>query len=592
MTLNNRVIGKFKDVAGKCLLWISAVCSFCILILIGYNIGVYYEQLLNRGVRAAFYCVTFILLARVISGGLIASRRRLWPIGEIIVLLYFILIIILRNTGDYPLIAVFKADEWIYIGIFCVLVIELSKTSLSFDQFSFNPTLLFVVSFLVLILIGTSLLMLPGSVSNGRLDLVDALFMATSAVCVTGLSVVDIGTRLTGFGQNVILVLIQLGALGVMTFTGFFGYFFSGGFSFKNQLMFTEFLNEKKTAAVTGFLLKIIFMTLLVELAGAVIIYYNLNPDHFSSTGDQIYFSVFHSISAFCNAGFSTFSHGLFDESVRFNYSFQLVIAFLLIFGGLGFAVILNGYSFIKRWALNFYYKTFFGQIISYRAWVISFNSRLVFYTTLFLIAFGTLSHLLFEYNRSLAEHPTFWGKIVTSFFAGVTPRTAGFNTIDMGSLSQPAIMITLLLMWIGASPASTGGGIRTTTFAVALLNVLNIAKGNNRITVFHREISSDSVRRAFAIIFLSIIFLGISVILLSVTDGDKNLLAVLFECFSAYSTVGLSLGITPEISQPGRLVLIFSMFIGRVGSLTFLIALIRNFRVSSHRYPAEQVNF
>ena len=565
--------------------------SLFILALIGYDIDADVAVLLKGGVKVTFYFLTSVLFIKILGAYLTMTRRR-WQPAEMMLFLYLLLIGIFHNVYDRSLIPDLIVDEWVYLGIWGIFVIELSKKSLSFDQFDFNPTLLFVFSFLFLILLGTSLLMLPRSLVEGRLNLVDAVFMATSAVCVTGLSVVDVGSRFTGFGQGVILVLIQLGALGVMTFTGFFGYFFSGGFSFKNQLMFTEFLSEKKTAAVTGFLLRIILMTLLLELAGAVLIYYSLNPVNFSTGTDRIYFAVFHSISAFCNAGFSTLSYGLYDESVRFNYVFQMVIAFLIIFGGLGFAVILNGYDFVKRWTLNFYYKLLFRQSISHKAWVISFNSRLVFYTTLALIVVGTCSHLVFEYHNSLASHPSPAGKLVTSFFAGVTPRTAGFNTIDMSSLSQPAIMVTLLLMWIGASPASTGGGIRTTTFAVAILNVLSIAKGSSHITVFRREVSADSLRRSYAIIFLSIVFLGLSVILLSVTEGDAELLPILFECFSAYSTVGLSLGITPELSQPGRLVLIFSMFIGRVGSLTFLIALIRNFGIRSYRYPSEQVSF
>lgn len=591
MTFKRSIIQKLKTGTEKVLLWTSAICSLTILFLIGYNSDFHVEQFLTKSVSTVFHCLGIILLFKILLGKFMEPQR-IWPIGEVIIFMYFILMILLRHTGDIHANRTLNADEWLYLGIFSVLIVELSKSSLSFDQFYFNPTLLFVFSFLFLILIGTSLLMLPGAVSNGRLGLVDALFMATSAVCVTGLSVVDIGTKFTGFGQNVMLVLIQLGALGVMTFTGFFGYFFTGGFSFKNQLMFTEFLNEKKTAEVTGFLLRIIFMTLLIEISGAFLIYYNLNPEYFRSTGDQIYFSLFHSISAFCNAGFSTLSQGLFDQSFRFNYSFQLIIAFLLIFGGLGFAVILNGYYFLKRWVLNFYNKAIFRQTITYKAWVIGFNTRLVFYTSLFLIILGTLSHLMFDYNHSLAEHPTWWGKLVTAFFAGVTPRTAGFNTIDMSGLSQPAIIVTLFLMWIGASPASTGGGIRTTTFAVALLNIWNIAKGNSQINIFQREVSSDSVRRSFAIIFLSVIFLGTSVILLSVTDSDKSLLSLIFESVSAYSTVGLSLGITSEMSQPGKLVLIFSMFIGRVGTLTFLIALIRNFKTNSYTYPSENVNF
>ncbi|HEY1023816.1 MAG TPA: potassium transporter TrkG [Sphingobacteriaceae bacterium] len=459
-------------------------------------------------------------------------------------------------------------------------------------RFYVNPTMLFVLSFLFLIAAGTVLLLLPVASQRGEISFVDALFMSASAVCVTGLAVFDISTKLSGFGLTVLLVLIQLGGLGIMTFTGFFGYFLTGRSSYKSQIMFSEIMNENDLSEVIGSLIKIVVLTFSFEFLGALLIYSFTSADQFSSFGDHFFFSVFHSVSAFCNAGFSTLSLGLFDEAYRHNYPFQLIISLLFILGGLGFAIILNVHVFFKRWIRLLFNRIWHGKPIKYKAWVMTFNSKLIAYTTTILLIFGFVSFFILEYNNSLASHPTLGGKIITAFFGGASPRTAGFNTVDMASLTFPAIMIIILLMWIGASPGSTGGGIRTTTIAVATLNIINTGRNHDRISIFKREISNESVRKSFAIISLSLIWLGLSIFLLSVTDGDKGLIALAFESFSAYSTVGLSLGITGALSTPGKVLIVCTMFLGRVGTITLLIALIKNVRPRSYRYAEEHVLF
>ncbi|WP_051189757.1 TrkH family potassium uptake protein [Daejeonella oryzae] len=459
-------------------------------------------------------------------------------------------------------------------------------------KYYINPTYLFVLSFLLLISIGTGFLLLPYASSGGTIAFSDAVFMSTSAVCITGLAVFDISKQLSLFGHYVILILIQLGGLGIMTFTGFFGYFLTGRSSFKNQIMFSELMSEKNMSNVLRSLIKIVLLTFFFELMGAILIYASTSPQQFSTNGEHVFFSVFHSISAFCNAGFSTLSAGLYDQSTRFNYPLQLIIAALFILGGMGFAIILNVQVFLKRWAVLLYNRVRHGKAIKYKAWVMTFNSKLIFYTTLILLVFGFVSYFFLEYNNTLAEHPTLYGKMVTAFFAGSTPRTAGFNTVDMTAMSFPAIMIVMLLMWIGASPGSTGGGIRTSTIAVATLNIINTGRNQQNINIYKREISDESVRKSFAIISLSLIWLGISIFLLSLTDGDKGLIALAFESFSAYSTVGLSIGITPSLSTAGKYILASTMFLGRVGTLTLLIALIKNIHPRPYQYPEEHVLF
>jgi len=204
----------------------------------------------------------------------------------------------------------------------------------------------------------------------------------------------------------------------------------------------------------------------------------------------------------------------------------------------------------------------------------------------------GFIAYFFFEYNGSLKEHPTWVGKVVTSFFGSVTPRTAGFNTVDIASLSLPIIMIYFFLMWIGASPSSTGGGIKTTTAAVAFLNLRAIVRGRNRTEVHHTQISEPSINRAFAVIMLSLVIIGMTVLLISIYDGDKGILKIAFESFSAFSTVGLSLGITPELSEVSKIVLVVTMFIGRVGALTILIAFINQEKDRAYQYPVEEIMY
>jgi Trk-type K+ transport system membrane component len=223
---------------------------------------------------------------------------------------------------------------------------------------------------------------------------------------------------------------------------------------------------------------------------------------------------------------------------------------------------------------------------------LINLNSRLSLVVSALLLLTGFIAYYFFELNASLRDHPTAGGKLVTSFFGAVTPRTAGFNTVDMATLSLPTIMIYLLLMWIGASPGSTGGGIKTTTFGVAVLNMIAILRGKDRSEAFRSEISHQSIRRAFALIFLSLLFIGLSVFLISINDSDKGLIRIAFESFSAFSTVGLSLGVTDKLSTFSRVVLMVTMFVGRVGTVTLMVAFIRQAKQLHYRYPKEEITF
>lgn len=475
---------------------------------------------------------------------------------------------------------------WVQIAVILTFVREISEAKVDYGSKFMNPAQLFVLSFLLIILFGAFLLMTPRATHEG-ISFIDALFTSTSAVCVTGLIVVDTGTYFTDFGQIIILSLIQIGGLGILTFASYFSYFFKGGSTYENQLALSDMTNSKKLGEVFSTLKAILLITFGIETVSAVFIYTSLDPELFPNQARQIYFSVFHAISAFCNAGFSTLPNSLYESAFRFNYFLQFIVILTFVLGGLGFPIVDNIIGFFKYKFTSFLQR---GKYKSpHRPWILNINSRITLVTTISISIIGFISFYFLEYNNTLAEHQGI-GKIVTALFGATTPRTAGFNSIDTSSLLFPTTMIVFLLMWIGASPASTGGGIKTSTFAIATLNILSLAKGKNKIEVFRREIAEISIKRAFATISLSLIAIGFAILLIAIFDEEKSLIQIGFECFSAFSTVGLSLGITASLSGPSKIVLIVIMFVGRVSMLSILIAIFNKVKYKNYKYPTEEI--
>lgn len=479
----------------------------------------------------------------------------------------------------------------LYASILLAFFIELSYWLQFVYYQTVSPALLFVGSFFFLVLLGAFLLKLPNA-TTGRLSAVDALFTATSAVCVTGLSVVDTATEFTNLGKLIILILIQIGALGIMTFAGLFAFAVTGASSLKSRLAFRDLMSGKEVSNIIYFVYQVVAVTFLFEAIGAFLIYLSLPDDLFIRPIDKVFFSVFHAVSAFCNAGFSTLTNGLYEPALRYNYTLQFFVALLIILGGMGFPIVFNLSRYFKVKLLNFFFVITRSNRRIYFPKIISLNSRLALVVTAWLILTGFVAYFIFERNHTLLAHTSLSGKIMTAFFGSVTPRTAGFNTVDISALSLPTIMIYFLLMWIGASPGSTGGGIKTTTFGVAILNMASILRGKDRSEAFRAEISHNSIRRAFALIFLSLLFIGLSVFLMSIYDSDKGLIRIAFESFSAFSTVGLTLGITGSLSDFSKVVLIFTMFVGRIGTVTLMVALIRQTKTLYYRYPKEDITF
>jgi trk system potassium uptake protein len=556
--------------------WISLLAILAIIYEYGFD-----QEPVVRGLLLRIYFLAVTGGLASISGRYFFIRqqkaRRMWLID--LLLGVFLALVIAGYAGLAVMDPVF-----LYFAVFMVFLREFSALESTRKLEYLNPAQLFVVSYFVIISFGTILLMLPNATFTG-ITLTDALFTSTSAFCITGLTVVETGTYFTTFGQVVILSLIQLGGLGIMTFTSFFGYIFTGGSSYGDQLMLKDMTSSDKITEVFSMVKIIMLFTFIVEVAGAVFIYFTLDNQAITSVDDRIFFSVFHSVSGFCNAGFTTMTGSLYNTAFRFNYSLHLVFAFLFIVGGLGFPLVYNLFRYMRHYLLN--------RILKIRAmhvpWVISMNTRIVMITTLVLLAGGTFFFYILESENTLAPHEGA-GKVITAFFGAATPRSAGFNTVDTSALMLPTLMIVMLLMWIGAGPGSTGAGIKVTTFAVAVMNVVSISRGKDRIEVFGREVSNSSVRRAFAVILLSFLMIGISTFLIAIIEEDRELLPVAFECFSAYSTTGLSMGITGDLDGISKLIITFNMFTGRIGMLVVILAMLRKVKHLNYRYPEENI--
>ncbi|MEN9840675.1 MAG: hypothetical protein RL376_475 [Verrucomicrobiota bacterium] len=448
---------------------------------------------------------------------------------------------------------------------------------------SYSPGMVFTLSFALLILVGTLLLKTPHATQHG-ISWIDALFVATSAVCVTGLSPVDISAVFTQHGLWVLLGLIQVGGLGIMTLTYSFAYFTAGGVSLRNRIGLQDLLSEENLSHVSTVLAVIIVFTLGVELTGAVLIHAALSgtahaPDNLP------FFALFHSVSAFCNAGFSTLSSGLADARVQGERGFLSVIMLLIVLGGLGFPVIKNFWEFASgavRRRLGLRLAT---------PPRLTANSRIVLVTTTALLAGGTLALWLteFAFGRqagAVAAQSTWF----TALFHSVTARTAGFNVTPVESLLPASAALMMFLMFVGGSPSSTAGGIKTSTLALAFLSLRRVLLGRRDIEAFGRRLSDELANRALATLLVAVGFITTVAVVLCTLHPELPPEDLVFEAVSAVGTVGLSRALTPQLGDSAKLVLIVAMLVGRVGVLTFLLSFITRRQPTGLRLPETNV--
>lgn len=442
-----------------------------------------------------------------------------------------------------------------------------------------SPLRLSILAFAGFILLGAAVLMLPFSSSGSPIRFVDALFTATSAACVTGLTVLDTGRDLSRMGQVVVLVLIQVGGLGIMTISTVWLLMAGKRPSLGARLVLQDTFTHRGDRDVRSMILDVVRFTLVLELCGAGLLlarFVGLYP-----LGEAVFLSLFHSVSAFCNAGFSTFSNNL--EGFAGDTLVSLTVAFLIISGGIGFLV-------LREIKLLSWSKA------GGRRQCLSLHSRLVLVTSGALIGLGTILVLLMEWDNTLSQL-SLWEKLLASFFQAVTPRTAGFNTVPIGSMANQTLMVVVLLMFIGASSGSTGGGIKTGTFATLVAMGFSRLRGYPEPKAFGRTISPGSVARAMSVTMVCATVVLVGTLLLQVTEVGSSSSAVargrflelLFEVVSAFGTVGLSTGITPGLTDAGKLLLTLVMFVGRLGPLVVAVAVARQ-RTVRFRFAEESI--
>ena len=471
---------------------------------------------------------------------------------------------------------------WLVQAYFLVVVImELSERARTLPRFRFHPATLFISSFLFLILAGSGLLMLPEmTVAQGSMPFLDALFTSTSATCVTGLMIEDAETYFTHKGHVVLMVLIKLGGLNIIAFGSLLALLARFGVGVRQHDVIEDFVNRGSILGSRGTLGRVILWSVGIEALGALALFLVWPGSLFETAGDRVFNSVFLSTSAFNNAGISLFSGGLADPRVADAWLLHWVVTLIVFFGALGMVAIFDLFS---REALRDRMKNPWRQI--------GFPTKIALYYSLGLVAFGAIAYLMLESGAGGTLDGMGWtGRITTAFFQSAT-RTSGFNTVDIGGIGTPMLFLLIVLMFIGASSSSTGGGIKTSTFAVVFADLIGTIRGLQHPHLFRRTISKTLRSRAWGILMFFILFNLIGTFALTLTEPhlvteNRGFLNLFFEQVSALGTVGLSTGITADISPMGRGILIASMIIGRVGTLTVAFAFARSVVSRNYKYP------
>ncbi|MEW9052454.1 MAG: TrkH family potassium uptake protein [Neobacillus sp.] len=447
---------------------------------------------------------------------------------------------------------------------------NLKSIEISSNWVKINPAQTLSLGFFCLIMLGTFLLMLPFATKDRHhLSFIDALFEATSAVCVTGLVVVDTQTTFTVFGQIVLMFLIQIGGLGFMTVGILIALFLGKNIGLKGRLMIQESLNQLSLEGMVRLVKFVVIFTLMIEGLGATILAIRWASDF--GFPQSIFYGIFHSISAFNNAGFDIM--GGFKSITEYVGDFTVIMTLssLIIIGGIGYTVIID---LLKKKSLR----------------KLSLHSKLVILVTVILNVLGTILVFVLEYNNpGTLGDLSFKDKLLGAFFHGVVPRTAGFNSLNMPDLTQSTQLITMLLMFIGGGSGGTAGGIKVTTFVILILAVWTLIRGRNEVNVFGKRLPNDIIFRAFSITLYSTALIAVFLFILTITE-EAPLNIILFEVISAFGTVGMSLGLTTDLSPIGKILISLLMFMGRVGPLTIAFALARANKKLPYKYAEEKV--
>lgn len=464
---------------------------------------------------------------------------------------------------------------FVQVYFLVMVLIEMAKMSSTIGKYNLSPPILMVLSFLILITFGTILLLMPRMTYNG-ISFIDALFTATSASCITGLSVVSTSGCFTIKGQIVIMILIQLGGMSILSFATFFTTFLArSSVGLRYQYMVRDMMATKLSDSFS-LLRSIVITTFIIEAVGVILLYtYWKNTGFFTSSSENLFFSLFYTVSAFNNGGFVLIDKSLLELGSAHSYFPQVIIMILVFLGGIGFLTIRDFFSprYIRE-RKKYPWKSLMPQ------------TKIILITTLGLIFVCTVLFFLIERNHALAGQGSLFDKMFTAFFEIATCRTSGFMILDINSMALPSVIMIIVLMFIGGSPSSTGGGIKTTTFFVLIKSVWATIQGKKHIEFQHKTISYDLVDRASSIVTMTFSFILVSVFMLTLVEPSASLKDAIFETTSAFATCGLSTGICAEWNTLAKIVLILDMYIGRIGTLTLAFALTRHKKESQHQYP------
>lgn len=549
--------------------WRNAFSGFLCLttgILLTLEIGFQFSQF-NAEFYGLFNRILFAAFGLDYFGRILSGRRFNYLVTHPTDILLFFPVI----YAFLPNFMGFTMDSYYQFSLIFIMLGRIKHVGALYALLRFKPAQTLMFSFVLGVFIGSLLLMLPISTIEGvQLSYIDALFTATSAICVTGLSTIGVSENFSLFGQSVIMILFQIGGLGIMTFSVFLTLFLGGKLSHTESSVLQETFSTKNLSETIKIFKTIFAFTFLIELLGALALFFAWHDD-FSTPFEAVFTSLFHSISAFCNAGFSLFPDSLVSYGTT--PSIVFTISLLIIFGGIGFPVVFNVLQFFKRRHRNIHLRM---------------QTKLALIVTGCLLVYGTIAIYLTEMNTGLAGY-SLWDGFLLSFFQSVTARTAGFNTMDIGQLMPSTLLIILTLMYVGASPGSTGGGIKTTTFGLTVMELWNTMRGRERLHLWNRKVMQHNVRQALSIIFLSTVLISFFLLLLLVVDGH-SFLPSLFEIISAFGTVGLTMGITGSLSVSAKVLIILLMFIGRLGPLTIAFALSAQKSETGYDLPEENV--
>ena len=589
------------NIALKVFSFMAHVAALCMIVGAVLEFGFELSARLKSELNWVYFWAWNMFLIERISHLLLTKRGKRksaysflgWTINGLLTLTLIPIFLNLLGIDDSVGVIKILENRALYLLVlFLISFIELSDAVITSLGRKSNPALMMAVSFMFIIMVGSGMLLMPRCIQQGvHLSWIDSLFTATSAVCVTGLTTIDVPSTFTSFGQLVIMLLIQVGGLGVMTITSFFALFFMGNTSIYNQMQVQDMVSSKSLASLWSTLLNIFGFTAFLELAGAVMIFLNIHGTIGLNLRQELFFSVFHAVSAFCNGGFSNYQDGVGASVLMEGHCWlYIILGLLIILGGIGYPVLVNlktavskHAKVLRKWINGQHYASL--NIPN----LFDLNTKIVLRTTALLIVIGTVLIAIFEWDNTFAGMPIH-EKLTQAFFNAVSPRTAGFISVNLNSMCIQSVLIYMILMWIGGASQSTAGGVKVNAFAVAVLNIRAIIHGTTRVEFAGRELSSDSVRRANAAVFVSLLLLCIFVFLITLTEPDLPMKAIVFECVSAFATVGSSLGITSSLHDASKLLIIVLMFIGRVGLVTMAQGLLKQYKNQNYKLPQDNI--